>query len=190
MTEPEELGLARDALRLARESHQIATDALQAADRLGDELIVARTQATVATHLATRNAALLANQSIAMLSRSTDRSAITSVVSAQYSQLDRTVAVTWIMSGCGVITAVLVALITGIFTLVPKDNPSTAPLVTNCFEQQQGAINRMKENPDIRPIYSGPSEEQCHLNEYLNQWRAAHPPSANTLPSAPPRPTP
>jgi hypothetical protein len=90
-----------------------------------------------------------------------------SLATSKASRLDRAGTVALIAA----VSSILVAVISGVFLLASKESPAPPPpvVVTNCPEQQQGAIDRVKENPGLVPRYSGPSDEQCHLNDLVNQ---------------------
>jgi hypothetical protein len=105
----------------------------------------------------------------AALSRLTQVPAILpgpTTISSEPKRLDRAGSVA-IITG---ISVVIVACVNGAFTLFrPALSQAPSVVVNNCYEQQQGVIQRLKENPGLKLQYSGPSEQQCHLNELVSQ---------------------
>lgn len=79
-------------------------------------------------------------------------------------ELDRPYSVAAI-TGMFALAASVATLVSGYMT---KDAPSTQP-VSNCAEQQQQVLRDVRENSEYSFTFSGPSDEQCHLNELLRQ---------------------
>ncbi|MEV3905535.1 hypothetical protein AB0K11_24725 [Mycobacterium sp. NPDC050551] len=58
----------------------------------------------------------------------------------------------------------------GSFTYASSIKPPPPPAaVTNCAEQQGRVIEIKRQNPEIDLNFSGPSDEQCHLEELEQQ---------------------
>lgn len=48
-----------------------------------------------------------------------------------------------------------------------SDPPPAAATVVNCTVEQQNVISLIEKNPGWQFAYSGPAEEQCHLNDLV-----------------------
>jgi hypothetical protein len=73
----------------------------------------------------------------------------------------------------GATGSILVALITGIFHVEETQKlpppPPAVVAITDCPAEQGGVITLIRDHPEIAPTYSGPVEDQCHLNEVAQQ---------------------
>ncbi|BDD81268.1 hypothetical protein TPB0596_10310 [Tsukamurella pulmonis] len=65
---------------------------------------------------------------------------------------------------CG-ITGVTIAGGFGMLTDKGGGSPPVAVVITDCPQKQQDAIDTARRNPGRKLIFSGPVQEQCHLNE-------------------------
>jgi hypothetical protein len=95
-------------------------------------------------------------------------SSVPALTSAKrWSKFNRAIAIACITGTFGLLNAA----IAGAFSLAHKEATTTqsAVVITNCAEQQQSVIDRVKNNPGFVPRYSGPSEDQCHLNDVVAQ---------------------
>lgn len=98
--------------------------------------------------------------------------ALTSAASAKRGpKFKRAIAIACITGTFGVCNAA----IAGVFSLAHKEAiTQSAVVITNCADQQQSVIDRIKQNPGFVPRYSGPSEDQCHLNDVVAQIPRLH----------------
>ena len=69
----------------------------------------------------------------------------------------------------GGIFLILSTIINGLFVRANDDKPPPSIVLTNCDQQQKGVIEFVRANPGVIPKYSGPSDEQCHLNDIVVQ---------------------
>jgi hypothetical protein len=89
------------------------------------------------------------------------------------------------------IPLITAAVITGVLAMfhsepsvpaAPTVSTPTSPVVSNCVDQQRAAYNWQQQHRDTTLRYSGPSEDQCHLNDVVDQVRKSQAPSVPATP--------